>query len=148
MRGCVTVPDMFLDPKSLQFFLRAVEVGSIAAVAEREHIAPAAVSRRLSELEEALHTQLFTRSNKGIEVTGAGLRLVNLAHQILYDINNVYAEMQDYKDGTRGHIRVFANIAALTQFLPRELKTFQVKHPMVEITLREVISTTVTKGVS
>jgi len=139
---------MLLDPKSLQFFLSAVEEGSIAATATREHIAPAAVSKRLSELEETLHTQLFIRNNKGIEVTGAGLRLVNLAHQILFDINNVSVQMEDYRNGTRGHVRVFANIAAITQFLPRELKKFRVKHPLAEVTLREVLSAMVTRGVS
>jgi DNA-binding transcriptional LysR family regulator len=138
---------MILDPISLRLFVSAVEEGSIAATAAREHIASAAVSRRLSELEAILNTRLFVRSNKGIEATAAGHTLVNLAHQVLYDINNVYAKMQDYRNGTRGHVRVFASMAALTQFLPRELKGFLVKHPHVEVGLEEVMSAKVTKGV-
>lgn len=35
---------MYIDPISLRLFIAVVEEGSIAAAAEREHIAPAAVS--------------------------------------------------------------------------------------------------------
>ena len=43
-----------LDPTSLKLFVRVVEEGTIAAAADREHIAAAAVSKRLSEIESAL----------------------------------------------------------------------------------------------
>jgi DNA-binding transcriptional LysR family regulator len=48
------VPHMKLDPVSLRLFVSVVEEGTIAAAAKREHIAAAAVSKRLSELEELL----------------------------------------------------------------------------------------------
>ena len=57
---------MKLDPLSLRLFVRVVEDGTIASVAAREHIASAAISRRLSELEDALGTQLLVRTNKGL----------------------------------------------------------------------------------
>lgn len=109
---------MRLDPTSLQLFVRVVEEGTIAAAAAREHIAPAAVGRRLSELEGVLHTSLFTRSNKGIKPTPAGLTLMNLARRVLHDIDDVYAQMWEYSRGIKGHVRIFANISAITQFLP------------------------------
>lgn len=43
---------MIIDPLSLKFFVAIVEEGAIAAVAEREHIAPLAMSKRIKELEE------------------------------------------------------------------------------------------------
>jgi DNA-binding transcriptional LysR family regulator len=139
---------MALDPKSLQLFISVVEEGTIAAAAAREHIAPAAVSRRLSEMEAELQTQLLTRSNKGVEPTNAGLNLANLARRVLHDIEDVYAQMREHRGGTRGYVRVFANISAITQFLPTELKIFLVKHPHVGISLEERISTVITKAVS
>jgi DNA-binding transcriptional LysR family regulator len=70
---------MKLDPLSLRLFVSVVEEGTIAAAAAREHIAAAAVSKRLSELEDQLNTQLLTRSNKGIVVTAAGVALLDMA---------------------------------------------------------------------
>ena len=50
-----------LDLYSLQVFLAVLEEGSIAAAAVREHIAPSALSKRLSELERTLDVTLFQR---------------------------------------------------------------------------------------
>ncbi|MES1163500.1 MAG: LysR family transcriptional regulator, partial [Rhizobacter sp.] len=47
---------MKLDPVSLRLFVAVMEEGTIAAAALREHLAPAAVSKRVSELEGALNT--------------------------------------------------------------------------------------------
>ena len=60
-----------LHPTSLKLFVCVVEEGTIAAVADREHIAAAAVSKRLSEIESALRTPLLIRTNKGVEPTAA-----------------------------------------------------------------------------
>ena len=60
------VPHMKLDPVSLRLFVSVVEEGTIAAAAKREHIAAAAVSKRLSELEELFDSKLLNRTNKGI----------------------------------------------------------------------------------
>jgi Bacterial regulatory helix-turn-helix protein, lysR family len=54
-----------LDPLSLRLFVSVVEDGTIAAAATREHIAAAAVSKLISELEDLLGVQLLVRTNKG-----------------------------------------------------------------------------------
>jgi len=139
---------MLFDPKTLQLFISVVEEGTVAAAAARENIATAAVSRRISEMEADLHTPLFTRSNKGVVPTSAGLNLVHLARRILHDMEDVYSQMREYAGGTRGYVRIFANISAITQFLPSELKAFLAMHPHVRVSLEERISTVITKAVS
>ena len=47
---------MRLDPVSLRLFIAVIELGSIAAAADREHIAAAAISRRMGDLEQHLGT--------------------------------------------------------------------------------------------
>ncbi|WP_132258149.1 LysR family transcriptional regulator [Paucimonas lemoignei] len=137
-----------LDPTSLQLFIAVVEEGTIAAAAEREHIAAAAVSKRISELEAYLRTQLLTRTNKGIEPTTAGFALLALARRALHELDEVSIQMQEYASGVRGHVRVFANISAITQFLPGEIKSFLAEYPQIQVNLEEKISTAVTKGVA
>ncbi|HAL38888.1 MAG TPA: LysR family transcriptional regulator [Polaromonas sp.] len=139
---------MKLDPLSLRLFVSVVEEGTIAAAATREHIAAAAVSKRLSELEDQLNTQLLTRSNKGITVTAAGVALLNLARGVLNDLDNIVSQMQDFSSGTRGSVRVLANISAITQFMPAALQSFLAKHPLVQVNLQEKVSTAVIRGVA
>ncbi len=139
---------MRLDPVSLRLFVAVMDTGTIAAAAEREHIAPSAVSKRLSDLEDTLRTTLLARSNRGIDPTAAGQELLVLARSVLNDLDNIQARMHDFAAGTRGLVRVFANISAITAFLPSALKSFLVRHPGVQVQLQERISTAVQQGVA
>ena len=128
---------MRIDPVSLQLFVAVVETGSIAAASEREHLAAAAVSRRVSELEEQLATPLLMRHARGVEPTAAGFALRDLARQALHLLDDLPTQLKDYSKGIRGHVRVFANISSITQFLPADLSTFAQAHPGVRIQLEE-----------
>ena len=55
-----------IDLTSLQLFVAVCELGSIGKAAEREYIAPSAVSKRLSDLETTLGTALLYRHARGV----------------------------------------------------------------------------------
>src|SRR5688500_7628916 len=139
---------MNLDPTSLRLFVSVIEEGTITKAARREHIAAAAVSRRLSELETDLKTQLLARSNKGVTPTAAGIALMNLARRVLHDMDDVYSQMLEYSSGTRGYVRVLSNISVITEFMPSQLKTFLTMHPHVQIDLEERTSSAIAKAVA
>jgi DNA-binding transcriptional LysR family regulator len=137
-----------LDPTSLKLFVRVVEEGTIAAAAGREHIAAAAVSKRLSEIESALGTPLLKRTNKGVEPTAAGLALLALARRALHELDQIPVQMRSYTSGVRGLVRICASMSAITQFLPADIKSFLTAHPDVQVQLEETISDVVTKAVA
>jgi len=139
---------MKLDPVSLRLFVAVMEEGTIAAAAVREHLAPAAVSKRISELEGALDTVLFQRSNKGTQATPAAHALLGLARGVLNGLDDIAEQMAGYASGLRGHVRVFANISAITQFLPDDLRTFMAEAPLVQVHLQERISTAIARAVA
>ncbi len=139
---------MKLDPVSLRLFVAVMEENTIAAAAAREHLAASAVSRRLADLEDALQVTLFTRSNKGTEPTAAAFALLNLARGVLNDLDGIATQMRDYGAGVRGHVRVVANISAITQFLPAELQSFLEQHPQVDVRLQEQISSAIAHSVA
>ena len=125
-----------------------MEEGTIAAAAQREHLAPAAVSKRISELEAALDAVLFLRSNKGTQSTPAAHALLGLARNVLHGLDDIAEQMAGFGSGLRGHVRVFANISAITQFLPDDLRRFMDAAPMVQIHLQERISTAIARAVA
>ena len=139
---------MKLDPVSLRLFVAVMEENTIAAAAAREHLAASAVSRRLADLEDALQVSLFTRSNKGTEPTAAAYALLNLARGVLNDLDGIASQMRDYGAGVRGHVRVVANISAITQFLPAQLQSFMALHPQVDVRLQEQISSAIAHSVA
>lgn len=137
-----------LDPTSLKLFVRVVEEGTIAAAADREHIAAAAVSKRLTEIESLLGTQLLLRTNKGVEPTAAGQALLALARRALHELDQIPVQMRSYASGVRGLVRVAASMSALTQFLPADIESFLARYPDVQLQLEERTSTQVTRAVA
>lgn len=138
---------MKIDPLSLRLFIAVMEENTIAAAAARQSIAASAASRRLAELEHHLRVPLFIRSNKGMEPTPAAFALLNLARTVLNDLDSIGAQMRSYGRGMLGQVRVAANISAITQFLPAQLKSFMTQYPGVQVLLDEQISTQVAQSV-
>ncbi len=138
---------MIIDPLSLKFFVAIVEEGAIAAAAEREHIAPSAMSKRIKELEQRFHTPLLRRTNRGVVPTDAGITLLHLSRGLLHDLNNIQLQLDGYSSGVRGHVRLSANISSINQFLPAELKAFTELHPHIQIHLEENVSENSIKAV-
>ncbi|MDA8427910.1 MAG: LysR family transcriptional regulator [Geobacteraceae bacterium] len=139
---------MIIDPLSLKLFVSIVEEGTIAAAAEREHIAASAVSKRISELEDVFHTQLLRRTNKGVIPTEAGITLLQLARGVLHDLNNITLQIREYASGVRGHVRLSANISSINQFLPTEIRSFMNIHPQVHVHLEVNISEAIVNAVA
>jgi DNA-binding transcriptional LysR family regulator len=133
--------------RDLELFVAAVDLGSLARAAEREHTVPSAVSRRLTELERALGTPLLVRSSRGIVPTDAGAVLLDRARALLEDAHAVEDEVRAHADAERGTVRVCANASAIAEFLPAALGTFRALHPDVEIELREQVSAEVARSV-
>ena len=131
---------MRFDLTTLHLFLSAVDEGSIAAAAEVNAIAPSAISRRISELEHRLNTVLIYRKTKGVEPTSAGETLVRHARNLVRLMARMEAEMSEYADVIRGHVRIAANTSAIAQFLPEDLSAFKIDFPDVRIALREETS--------
>lgn len=136
-----------IDLTSLQLFVAVCELGSIGKAAEREFIAASAVSKRLSDLEATLETPLLYRHTRGVNLTPAGESLLHHARSVLFSLEKMQAELSEYADGVRGHVRIHANISAIVQFLPEDLGAFSEAHPQVKIDLEEHLSAEVLRAV-
>lgn len=147
----MTLPDRNfvrrVDLTSLQLFVAVCELGSIGRAAEREFIAASAISKRLSDLEAALHTPLLYRHTRGVDLTPAGESLLHHARTVLYSLEKMQGELSEYADGVRGHVRVHANISAIVQYLPEDLGVFTREHEAIKIDLEEHLSSEVLRAV-
>ena len=136
-----------LDLTSLQLFVAVCELGSIGKAAEREFIAPSALSKRLSDLEAALGNTLLHRHSRGVHLTPAGQNLLHHARSVLFSVERMQAELSEYSDGARGQVRVHASISATVQFLPEDLGAFIRAHQGIKIDLEEHLSSEVIRAV-
>lgn len=125
------------DLTSLKLFVAVAECGNLTRVAEREHLAVSAVSKRIAELEALTGTTLLQRLARGVSLTPAGQSLLQHARQILQLVQRMDADLGEYASGVKGHVRLHAVASALTQFLPGELESFLGRYPLVNIELVE-----------
>jgi DNA-binding transcriptional LysR family regulator len=136
------------DLRDLELFVAVADSGSIARAAERAHTVPSAISKRLSDMEEALGTPFVTRGSHGISLTPAGHTLLTRARTLLAHATQLEDEIASYSRGARGHVRLFANISAIVEFLPAALASFLQRHPDIRLHLEEHVSDVVARAVA
>jgi DNA-binding transcriptional LysR family regulator len=139
---------MRFDLTDLRLFLHVVEAGSITAGAERMHLAVAAASTRIRNMEIELGTPLLNRERQGVQPTPAGRTLVHHARQMLLQAERMRAELGEYADGLKGHVRLQSNTNALSEFLPEPLSQFLTSHPQVNVDLEERLSDEIVAAVA
>ena len=131
---------MRFDLADLSLFRHVVEAGSITHGAERAHLALAAASTRIRNMEEALGAPLLVRGRQGVTPTQAGRTLLQHARTILAQAERLREDLGAYAGGLAGQVRVLSNTNALTEFLPEALSSFLAAHPNVSVDLEERLS--------
>lgn len=126
-----------VDLVTLSLFVAVVEETSLTKAAEREHLAPSAISKRLADLELNLNIRLLERRPNGMFPTVAGSALLHHARLILRNVADLEADIVDFAGGIRGSIRVHANATAMVRYLPDDLRTFLALYPLVSVELEE-----------
>lgn len=139
---------MSLDLISIRLFVAVAEELNMTRAARREHLVLPAASKRLKDLESQFGAPLLYRHARGVTLTPAGLSFLRHARQVLSSLSRMQAELSEYAQGIKGHIRVHANTSAVAEFLPEELHAFLAEHPHVKIDLEEQVSTAIVRAVA
>jgi DNA-binding transcriptional LysR family regulator len=128
---------MHIDVTDLRLFVQIAETGNLTRGAALAYLSAPAASARIRTLEAKLGAQLLYRGNKGVSLTQAGETLLHHARIILRQ----FVHLQDDFTGTdgdqTGHVRIFANTTAVTDFMPEVLARFLAARPGVTIDLQE-----------
>lgn len=139
---------MRTDLLTLKLFVAVCEHRSISRAADAENMAASAISKRISLLEGVLRVALFSRSNKGLELTSAAHSLLQHARTILRNVGDLERELFDHSKGERGQIRLHASVSTIVQYLPADIRDFLADHPAIQIDLEEGLSQEVVRAVS
>jgi DNA-binding transcriptional LysR family regulator len=131
---------MRFDLADLSLFRHVVEAGSITHGAGRAHLALAAASTRVRNMESALGAPLLVRARHGVTPTQAGRTLLQHARIMLEQAERLREDLGAYAGGMAGQVRVMSNTNAMTEFLPETLSSFLAAHPNVSVDLEEHLS--------
>lgn len=138
---------MQFDLTDLRLFVLTAEEGKLTRAAVRQHLSLAAASARIKALEMQTGLSLFYREARGVRLTPPGEAFLHHARGVLRQTEQLRNDLQEYSGGLRGHVRVFANTTAVTDFLPEILPGFLLNNPRVNIDLREKPNPEIARGV-
>jgi DNA-binding transcriptional LysR family regulator len=86
-----------MNLKFLETFIWVAKLRSFSLAADKLHSTQAAISSRISVLEQDLGTRLFSREPKGVTLTREGERVLQHAEQVSISMSRLRASLQDEK---------------------------------------------------
>jgi LysR family transcriptional regulator, nitrogen assimilation regulatory protein len=122
-----------MELRSLHYFVRIAELGSITRAAAHLHVAQPALTRHVQRLEDELNVALFTRANRGVRLTEAGQKLLDGATRILRDIERTGDEIRAQDAHPSGKIILGITPTLCPVLVPDLLARMRRDYPMIEL---------------
>lgn len=127
----LTMPDL----SQMETFVLTSELGSLAAVARKLGISPAAISKQLTRLEEELGLQLLVRSTRRIELTEVGVNYCLQCRRILEEVEAASALISQVKAVPYGILKIVSGRHFATSYIVPHMREFLLKYPKIELNL-------------
>ena len=124
-----------LEARDLRLVQAIAESGGATRAAKQLHLSQSAVSHQLRGLEDRLGQPLFRRDGRRLVITAAGLKLVELAHQVLAPLLQAELELKRGLVKERPKLRVATQCYTAYHWLPKALVVLTAEHPEVELVL-------------
>ena len=122
----------------LQVFLIVYETGSFSAAAGRLHMTQPGVSQQIRALENHLGTQLFLRRGHGVELTAAGLELLEPARQMLNMAETTERMLKSRRGEVSGRIRLGCALPSGSYNFYPWIHEFRTEYPDVTLHLNYI----------
>ncbi|MGY6268696.1 LysR family transcriptional regulator [Achromobacter denitrificans] len=136
-----------IDFVTLRLFCAVAQTGSITKGAAHCNLALSAASRRISDFEAASKAVLMERTAQGVRLTPAGHVALQHALRLFQGFELFSNELSEYSSGSRGHVRLWANMSALVEFLPSALSGFLQRYPDTRVDVEEQLTGDIVRAV-
>lgn len=128
--------------RQLEYFVAAVDTGTVTGAAQRCSASQAAVSAGLNDLEAALGLQvLVRRPAKGVALTSGGERVLPLARRMLADAADLSAAADEEQGRVSGVLRIACTVALSPRVLPTIAEEFSRRYPQVQLEFADGLAT-------
>lgn len=119
----------------LQVFLEVAEMGSFSAAAVRLHLTQPGVSQQIRALETHLNAKLFVRRGHGVELTTAGVDLVDPARRLIHLSETTERAVMSGRGEVSGRVRLGCTVTSAPYIIGSWLYEFRAKHPEISVQL-------------
>lgn len=124
-----------MEIRQLRYFVAVVEEGTVTGAARRLNMTQPPLTAQLHSLEAELGCQLFAHEGRRLRITEAGQALYRRASAILGMCEAAAAELEDYRAGTVGTLRLGVVSSVRETVFLDWLTQFAARHPQVQYDL-------------
>ncbi len=121
--------------KRMELFVRAVEAGSLSALARELGTTQPTLSRQIADLEQSLGTRLLQRGPAGLRLTEDGELFYRRARQLGQDVEDLLGTLGRRRRALTGTLRISAPVSFGETFLTPILVGLQRDHPDLSVDL-------------
>ncbi|HUY04113.1 MAG TPA: LysR family transcriptional regulator [Rhodocyclaceae bacterium] len=122
--------DILLNIKA---FLATAQTRSFSAAARQLGVAPSVITKRVSQLEWRVRSQLFVRTTRKVTLTEAGEKYLPKLRLLMIDFDDTLSGIASVSGSLAGNIRVKVPTTIGLLYLGKMLIAFQQKNPHVSI---------------
>jgi len=126
-----------MELRHLRYFVAVAEELSFTRAADRLHMAQPPLSQQIRQLEDELGAQLFSRTRRRVELTGAGQAVLAEARRVLAQAESVVRVARRFIAGKIGNLKVGFSSSASYATMPVILRTFRARFPEISLILEE-----------
>ena len=126
---------MDINYELYKVFYYVGRLGSITAAAEALCISQPAASQAIKQLEKALNTKLFLRTQKGVRLTTEGKLLYPYVERGMENLMDGEEMLKRLVDMDMGEVRIGASDMTLQFYLLSYLEQFHEQYPKIRITV-------------
>ena len=120
---------------SYRIFYTVANTGNISKAAKELYISQPAISKSISKLEDSLHTTLFIRNSRGVQLTEEGKILFRHTQTAFEELAYGEQELHRIREFHLGHIHIGVSNTLCRFILLPYLKGFIEKYPHIKITI-------------
>jgi len=134
---------MNISLRQLRTFVAVAESRSFSRAAEALALTQPAVSRNVTELEQAMGLQLLHRTTREVEPTDAGRVLLGNVTRVLEDLDACLLEVQGLATQRKGRVKVASSPTLSANLLPQCIARSKQQSPGLDINLLDRIQSDV-----
>lgn len=125
--------DSIIELRHLKTLLALEETGSVSLAAKRVFLTQSALSHQIRALENYYETPLFERKSTPLRFTPAGMRLLQLARELLPQVAAAERDLVRIIEGEAGELRLAVECHTCFDWLMPAMGEFRPLWPQVEL---------------
>jgi DNA-binding transcriptional LysR family regulator len=125
----------------MESFVHVVVAGSFSAAADRLNVSKSLLSKKVSQLERHLGTQLLVRTTRRLNPTDAGQTLFHKCERLFNDLEEAEQSVLSLDLMPRGHLRVVCTDVLGEQYVARAAAEICGAHSLLKVDVHVTMRT-------